>query len=92
MPICDVYHQGNLLRMIILTLNLILGLYSVILGKINHSKYSTTGKCISTYSKLLILPSGQVDMLNILMCLFNEFLDEVTNFYLALFQTGAKEY
>ena len=40
------------------------------------------GKCISAYSKLLILPSGQVDMLNILMCLFNKFLDEVTNLYL----------
>src|SRR5271156_6391876 len=82
MPICDMDHQGNLLRVIILTLDLILRLQSVVLGKINNKKYNTTGKCISAYSKLLILPSGQVDMLNILMCLFNKFLDKVTNFYL----------
>ena len=82
MPICDMHHQGNLLRVIIPTLDLILRLQSVVLGKINNWKYSTTRKCISAYSKLLILPSCQVDMLNILMCLFNKFLDEVTNLYL----------
>ena len=47
--------------------------------KINNWKYSTMGKCISAYSKLLILSSCQVDMLNILMCLFNKFLDKDTN-------------
>ena len=32
--------------------------------------------------KLLILPSCQVDMLNILTSLFNKFLDKDTNLYL----------
>ena len=82
MPICDMDHQGNLLRVIILTLDLILRLQSVVLSKINNYKYSTIGKCISAYSKLLILPSCQVDMLNILMCLFNKFLEKDTKFYL----------
>ena len=36
MPICDIHHQGNLLRVIILTLDLILRLHSVVLGKINN--------------------------------------------------------
>ena len=36
MPICDMGHQGNLLRVIILNLDLILRLQSVVLGKINN--------------------------------------------------------
>ena len=34
--ICDMHHQGNVLRVIILTLDLILRLKSVFLGKINN--------------------------------------------------------
>ena len=36
MPICDMDHQGNLHRVIILTLDLILILESVVLDKINN--------------------------------------------------------
>ena len=36
MPICDMDHQGNLLRVIILNLDLMLRLQSVVLGKINN--------------------------------------------------------
>ena len=35
MPICDMHHQGNLLRVIILNLDLILRLQSVFIDKIN---------------------------------------------------------
>ena len=36
MPICDIYHQGNLLKVIILALDLNLRLQSVVIGKINN--------------------------------------------------------
>ena len=67
MPICDMDHQGNLLRVIILTFDLILRLQSVVLSKINHCKYSTTGKCISAYSTShpAIGPSGHAEHIDV---------------------------
>jgi hypothetical protein len=39
-------------------------------------------KCISAYFKMLVFPSSHMDMLNIMSCLFDEVLHEVTNSYL----------
>ena len=68
MPIHNMYHDADLVRMVVLTLNFIFWLKGVVLCKIHNLQYGLNGKFVPAFFVLLILPSCYMHMLNILLC------------------------
>ena len=56
-PIHNMYHDANLVGMVVLTVNFILWLKGVVFCKIHNWKYVPNGKYVPAFSILLILPS-----------------------------------
>ena len=67
MPIRNMYHDANLVGMLLLTLNFIFWIKGVVFCKIHNWQYGPNGKVVPTFSVLLIMPSRYMHMLNILL-------------------------
>ena len=50
MPICNMYHDADLVRMIVLTLNVILWLKGVVFYKIHNLQYGPNAKIVPAFS------------------------------------------
>ena len=82
MPIHNMYHDDDLVGMIVLTLNFILWLRGVVFYKIHNWQYGPNGKVVPAFSVLLILPSRYVHMLNILLGFLVKLHKKITYSYL----------
>ena len=82
MPIRTMYHEIDLVRMVVLTLNFILWLKGVVFCKIHNLQYVPNGKVVPAFYVLLILPSRCVHMLNILLGILVELHQKITYPYL----------
>ena len=82
MPIRNMYHDVDLVGMVVLTLNFILWLNGVVFSKIHNGQYGPNGKDVPAFSVLLILPSCYTHMLNILLSSLVELYQKITYMYL----------
>ena len=82
MPICNMYHDADLVGMVVLTLNFILWLKDVFFYKIHNCKYGPNGKVVPAFFVLLILPPRYVHMMNILLGFLVELHKKITYSYL----------
>ena len=82
MPIRNMYHDVDLVRMVVLTLNFILWMKGVVFYKIQNRQYGPNGKFVPAFFVLLILPSRYMHMLNILLGFLVELHQKITYPYL----------